>query len=299
MRSGLLPFSLSLLLFVSIHSNAQTATCTNWQFFSTGFSTAINRWGTVVGVTASPNHPAWEGFVRDSNGNFTTYNVPNSSLTWINRRNAKGDTVGYYTDGTAAVKLCPTCTHDHGYLLSGGTPLTVDYPGAQRTWLTGINYWGTIVGNYMTPSGSTGAFRLKNGVLTSIHFPGSTSTGASSISDTGVIVGSYADAQGLGHGYILQNGVYTTLDDPKADPSTGTRVDDINSSGAIVGSYYVSPPGSGAIAHSFIYINGVFKEIIVPDAIYVGVTGLNGYGDVTGTANFAPLNYTYFTARCQ
>jgi hypothetical protein len=291
-RSSLFP--ILMFLFASPLCGAQTATCTNWQFFSTGFSTAINRWGTVIGVTASPSHPTWEGFIRDSSGNFTTYNVPNSSQTWFNRRNAKGDTVGYYTDSTAAVKLCPTCTHDHGFLLSGSAVLSVDYPGAQRTWLTGINYWGTVVGNYTTPSGSTGAFRLKNGVLTSIHFPGSTSTTASSISDTGVIVGGYSDTQGLGHGFVLQNGVYTTLDNPKADPSSGTRVDDINSSGAIVGSYY-----NGPLAHSFIYINGVFKEIIVPNAIYPGVTGLNGYGDVTGTANFYPLTYTYFTARCQ
>jgi len=114
----------------------------------------------------------------------------------------------------------------------------------------------------------------------------------------GAIVGTYADSQGLGHGFLLQNGVFTTLDDPKADPNT-TSLEDINSSGAIVGVYYVAPPGSGPIAHSFVYINGVFKEVIVPNAIYAAVTGHNGYGDVTGTANFAPLNYTYFTERCQ
>jgi hypothetical protein len=294
MSSRLPRFSMFLLLFVSALCGAQTATCTNWKFFSTGFSTAINRWDTVIGVTTIPNYPGWAGFIRTSNGSFTTYTVPNSSQTWFNRRNAKGDTVGYYTDGTAALKLCPTCTHDHGFLLSGSSVLSVDYPGAQRTWLTGINYWGTIVGNYTTPSGSTGAFKLKNGVLTSIHYPGSISTNASSISDMGVIVGGYLDTQRLGHGFVLQNGVYTTLDNPQADPGPGTRVDDINSSGAIVGSYY-----NGPLAHSFIYINGVFKEIIVPNAIYPGVTGLNGYGDVTGTANFYPLNYTYFTARCE
>jgi len=290
--------SVFILLFASVLCDAQTATCTNWQFFSTGYSTAINRWGTVVGVTASPSHFSFEGFIRDSNGSFTIYNVPNSSQTWFYRRNTKGDTVGYYSDSTAVINLCPTCTHDHGFLLSGSTPLSVDYPGAQRTLLIGINYWGTIVGNYSTPSGSTGAFKLKNGVLTSIRYPGSKSTSVSSISDTGSIVGTYADSQGLGHGFVLQNGVFTTLDDPKADPNT-TSLEDINSSGAIVGVYYVAPPGSGPIAHSFIYINGVFKEIIVPNAIYAAVTGLNGYGDVTGTANFAPLNYTYFTARCQ
>ncbi len=298
MPSRLPLLSMFLLLFASVLCDAQTATCTNWKFYSTGFSTAINRWGTVVGITASPNHPQ-QGFVRYSTGGFTTYDFPNSSQTWFNKRNARGVTVGNYWDSAQTQKLCNACPHNHGFVLSGSTAISVDYPGADRTWLTGINYWGTIVGNYTTPSGGFGAFKLKNGVLTSIHYPGSSSTSASSISDTGVIVGSYADAQGLGHGYVLQNGVYTTLDNPKADPSSGTRIDDINSSGAIVGSYYVAPPGSGPIAHSFIYTNGVFKEIIVPNAIYVGVTGLNGYGDVTGTANFYPLNYTYFTARCQ
>ena len=283
------------LLFATVLCGAQNATCTNFQFFSTGYSTAINRWGTVVGVTASPNHPTWQGFIRSSNGGFTTYDFPNSSQTWFNKRNALGDTVGNYWDSAQSQKLCNACPHNHGFVLSGSSALSVDYPGADRTWLTGINYWRTIVGNYTTPSGTFGAFQLKNGVLTSIHYPGSISTSAGSISDTGVIVGGYLDTQRLGHGFVLQNGVYTTLDNPKADPNSGTRLDDINSSGAIVGSYY----DSNSIAHSFIYINGVFKEIIVPNAIYVGVTGLNGYGDVTGTANFYPLNYTYFTARCQ
>jgi uncharacterized membrane protein len=286
--------SIFLLLFASALCDAQTATCTNWKFFSTGFSTAINRWGTVVGVTASPNHPSWEGFIRYSNGGFTTYNFPNSSQTWFNRRNALGVTVGDYWDSAQTQKLCGACSHNHGFVLSGSTALSVDYPGAHRTLLKGINYWGTIVGVFEDSSGAIDGFKLKNGVLTSVHYPGSTFTAPSSISDKGVIVGTYVDTQGLGHGFVLQNGVYTTLDNPKADPGPGTRVDDINSSGAIVGSYY-----NGPLAHSFIYINGVFKEIIVPNAIYAGVTGLNGYGDVTGTANFYPANYTYFTARCQ
>jgi uncharacterized membrane protein len=281
--------SMFLFLFASAFCDAQTATCTNWKFFSTGFSTAINRWGTVVGVTANL------GFIRYSNGGFTTYGVPNSSQTSFSRRNALGITVGDYWDSAQSQKLCSACPHNHGLVLSGSTALSVDYPGAHRTFLKGINYWGTIVGVYENSAGAADGFKLKNGVLTSVHFPGSILTLPSSISDKGVIVGTYADSQQLGHGFVLQNGVYTTLDNPKGDPSSGTRLDDINSSGAIVGSYY----DSNSIAHSFIYINGVFKEIIVPNAIYAGVTGLNGYGDVTGTANFYPLNYTYFLARCQ
>lgn len=150
------------------------------------------------------------------------------------------------------------------------------------------------MGHYTDAAGKLDGFKLKNGVLAGIHYPGSTSTTVNSISDKGVIVGGYGDSQGLGHGSVPDNGVYTTLDDPKADPNPGTNLTDINSSGAIVGVYY-----NGPLAHSFIYINGVFKEIIVLNAIYPAVVSLNGYGDVTGTANFYLANYTYFTARCQ
>jgi hypothetical protein len=54
----------------------------------------------------------------------------------------------------------------------------------------------------------------------------------------------------------------------------------------------------GPIGHSFIYKNGVFADIDPPNGTYTLVTGINGYGDVTGATGL-PSGYTMFTARCQ
>jgi hypothetical protein len=182
----------------------------------------------------------------------------------------------------------------HGLVVSGSNAVTVDYPGANSTGLTGINYRGTIVGG-----SSEGAFKLKDGVFTSVQYPSSSAyqTSANSISDKGVIVGSYQDIDSdQRHGFVLANGVYKTLDNPKGNGNkSGTSLIDVNGSGVIVGWYYVGP----GIGHSFIYVNGVFKEIAPPNTNYTLVTGINGYGVVTGTTNFNSGGYTSFTAHCE
>jgi len=100
--------------------------------------------------------------------------APNASSTQFTRRNALGVTVGSYDS--------------HGLVPSGTSLATVDYPGAESTQLSGINYWGSIVGNYSNRDGTIGAFELKNGVFTPISYPGSVDTFAASISDKGMIV---------------------------------------------------------------------------------------------------------------
>lgn len=159
---------------------------------------------------------------------------------------------------------------------------------------------GTIVGFNFTDGHTYGnfGFKLKNGKFTRISSPGSISTYVSSISDKGVIVGSYTDSQALTHGFVLENGVYTTVDNPKADLSEGTGLTDINSSGVIVGTYYSPNSNGSAISYSFIYINGVFKDIVPPNGNYTFVMGINGYGYVTGTTNLNS-GTTMFTAHCQ
>jgi hypothetical protein len=283
-------FSMVLLLFASVLGDAQTATCTNWSLFAlpspwvnTGAS-GINRWGTVVGIAnkygSYPLHIGY-GFTRYSNGAFKTYMAPNASHTEFTRSNALGVTVGSYDS--------------HGLVLSGTSLATVDYPGAASTSLSGINYWGSIVGNYFNQDGTFGAFELKNGVFTPISYPGSVDTFAASISDKGVIVGHYHVYQPpYFHGFVLTNGVYKTLDYPNA--AGGTFLSDINSSGVIGGNSSGVIGGTYVQNHGFIYINGTFKDIIVPKHGYAPVYGINGYGYVTGTYGSGINSYT---AHCQ
>jgi hypothetical protein len=215
--------------------------------------------------------------------------APNASNTYFARRNALGVTVGAYTDATLA-------QHQHGLVRSGSNIVTVDYPGATDTWLTGINYWGTIVGNYYSSSSPEGnAFKLKNGVFTPISYPGATSTIVASISDKGVIVGRYHDYNPpYIHGFTLTNGVYATLDNPKGSVSggQGTVLNDINGSGVIVGVY--TPQVGPSVG--FIYTNSTFKDVVVPNFGVSPVYGINGYGYVVGTYG---TGINAFTAHCQ
>ncbi len=299
MASHLPLFSVFLVLFGSTLSDAQTATCNDWKYIHpispwlAIVPQGINRWGTVVGSTYKSTGPHGSsvtyGYVYYSNGTFRTYMAPNASNTYFMRRNALGVTVGGSTDTTVA-------QHQHGLVMSGSNIVPVDYPGATDTWLTGINYWGTIVGNYYDPSHPEGgAFKLKNRLFTAISYPGSVSTAVASISDKGVIVGRYHDYNApYIHGFTLTNGVYATLDDPKGSASggQGTILSDINGSGVIVGSY--TPPIGPT--SGFIYINSTFKYISVPNYGFSPVDGINGYGYVVGTYG---SGINAYTAHCQ
>jgi len=221
--------------------------------------------------------------VRESDGTYHYYRVPNSTSTSFLHRSNLGVNVGFYSDSAYIT---------HGLVVSGTNYVTVDYPGETVTELTSINKDGTIIGFHQNPG--SGTFRVKNGVFQDINYPGSNSTLAASINDNGVIVGTFYDPfDSTNHGFILQNGAYTRLDNPKADRENGTRLKDLNNSGGIVGWYYVGP-----IGHSFIYKNGVFADIDPPNANYTLVSGMNDLGDVVGTTNL-PSGYVMFTAHCQ
>ncbi|HKW16369.1 MAG TPA: hypothetical protein VJO35_02555 [Terriglobales bacterium] len=284
-------FSALLLSLCPSMLNAQTATCTNWKFFSMPspwirtLPSGINRWYTVVGETYDPSQN-FDGFIRYSDGSIKLYSAPNSSSTSLTGRNAQGVSVGTYNDKTSA-------HHYHGIVIYSSSTATVNFPGASDTFLTKINQWGTIVGNYYDAAKNNHGFELKNNKFTEIDYPGALSTHVSSISDKAVIVGWYQKS-GSPHdyGFVLQNGQYQTLEDAKGT-GNGTDLRDINSSGTIVGVYW---PNS--VPRGFVYTNGEFKDIAPSDANYtLTVSGINGYGYVTGeTSQFGSSGYT---AHCQ
>jgi hypothetical protein len=295
-------FAVSLLLFASILSHAQTATCTNWKFFQLPspwtisgliYTLGINRWGTIVGA-ATPDHSYEYGFIRYSGGGFKTFKAPTSSSassTFFTRRNNSGVTIGYYGDSSFRV---------HGVVVAGSNSVTVDYPGAFYTFLYGINNWGTVVGVHYDGEGGGGypyGFKLKNGKFTSIYYPNSILTVPNSINDKGAVVGFYWDKQTVQHGFILENGIYKTLDNPKNNPQfspNGNVLTDINGSGAVVGFYYI-----GETIYSFIYSNGVFKDILPKNGSNTYVEGINGFGEVIGITTLSSGGQPLFTAHCQ
>jgi len=107
--------------------------------------------------------------------------------------------VGYYTDSSGVY---------HGYMVSGGTYTSIDFPGANLTISTAINDAGTIAGVYCTTSEclSTGegevGFVLSGGVFTTFAVPGEYSTFVNDMNNDGVLLGQYVDAAGLAVSFI-------------------------------------------------------------------------------------------------
>jgi YD repeat-containing protein len=103
----------------------------------------INTSGQIVGEEF--NYLGWNGFV-DSAGSFISITDPTAGpsgpLTYANAINDSGEVAGEYIDQAQAV---------HGFIYSGGSYTTVDYPGAplgplEGTDITGINNSGWIIG---------------------------------------------------------------------------------------------------------------------------------------------------------
>lgn len=234
----------------------------------------INNYGTVVGQASSQSK--WQGFIHYSNGQTTLFSAPNSSGTFLNRRNGAGTTVGYYNvAGSAAPPQA-------GIILTKTSFATLNYPGAVSTFLTDVNKFNTIVGYYQRPDGTFRGLIYKNGKFTSINYPGAYETTISANNNNGVIIGSYINGnfENQTHYFILKNGIFK--------PSVGGS--DINNLGTIVG------------GHRITYSDGSSKTVHAPGSTQTFLYGINDAGVVTGNANYLTANgYTWknFTAVCK
>jgi len=205
--------------------------------------------------------------------------------TTFSRRNSQGVTIGYYA-GPAG--------HTHGIVMHASKVVTFNYPNASDTVPLGINKWGTIVGEYLLPGSiHTHGFEYKNGKFHTIDFPGAADTFASSINDNGVMIGSELKGSGAVYqGFLLKKGAFTMIKDPKATGATFPT--DINNFGTIVGGYIL-----GLDPRPFLYTNGTFKDINVPNAQPVAfVNGLNDHNEVTGQLYTSDGSSGYI-AHCQ
>jgi hypothetical protein len=285
------PTALAIILFISVipflHAAIPTASCTFTTFnapngYTIYFVGGIDDNGNVVGELQSNKTGDVIGFNRSPKGSFTTYDVPNSYMTGFNHRIDSGVMVGTYQDNT---KL-----HMHGFALSGGNMVEVNYPKAVHTWLNGMNASGTVVGGYTTGVYSKG-FQLTNGTYKSVAYPNALNTMLESINDNGLVVGYYMDAA-LFHGITWQNGTFHKIDFPNAQ--FGTVLIDVNKSGVIVGNRY-----NQDFAFGFIYKSGAFAKIVYSGAKAAAVGGINNNGVISGQLFITSGNQPGYTAVCK
>ena len=285
------PVALAIILLIStipfVHASVPTASCTFTTFTApSGYTiyvvAGIDDNGNVVGELQNKKTGDIVAFTRSSKGSYATYAAPNSVMTGFNHRINSGVTVGTYQDDT---KL-----HMHGFALSGGKMVTVDYPKAVQTWINGMNTAGTVVGGYAASLYSKG-FQLANGTYKSIAYPNALNTMLESINDNGLVVGYYMDST-MFHGITWQNGTFHKIDFPNAQ--FGTILNDVNKSGVIVGNRY-----NQDFAFGFIYKNGGFAKIVYSGAKAASAGGINNNGVISGQLFFTAGNQPGYTAVCK
>jgi hypothetical protein len=251
-----------------------------------------------------------------SQGKYTQIVPPGSVSTLATGIDAAADVVGYYQDANYI---------DHGFLLRGGSYTTLDYPGAQLTYLDGINNSGTqIVGG---TESSAFIYDVQTQTFSApINYPGATVTGGNAINDAGTIVGIFVNKNGqkeAEYGFELVGSTFTEISPPHADSTQPTS---ISSSGIVVGNsnsipnflfyggeylratipnlpgarpFGISPAGSILVGQSglsgFLYAkaNGKLLTLIYPEADNTTAWSVNASGEVAGFYQDANVYYGF------
>jgi len=147
-----------------------------------------------------------------------------------------------------------------------------DVSGAQRTFATGINDGGDIVGAYVS-EGVAHGYLYRLGVFTTIDPPGAIASHAVAINANEQIAGWFQTSDLVIHGFLFDTHGYTTLDVPGASTTVAQGIDNV---GNVIG-YYVSGETKG-----FRWNNGVFATVDAPGAIATELTGINNFHTLVG-----------------
>ena len=248
-------------------------------------ATGINATGTVVGWYFD-SQTSGHGFLRDSSGNITTFDVPGTSSgywqgTFAWAINDVGTVVGSYTTTSS--------TSFQGFLRDAdGNFTTFDIPGETINRDTqgpsGINDAGQIVGIVEGNPGENGFLGMTSSTF-SVFTPDAGYTEYVSINSFGLVAGTYADATALAlHGFsrdVLGN--ITTFDVPGAiqtEAGYGTWASSLNERGVIAGSWV----DTNFIGHGYVRSSaGAITSFDVPGAASSGGTAINASGTIVGS----------------
>ncbi|HYM05459.1 MAG TPA: FG-GAP-like repeat-containing protein, partial [Terriglobales bacterium] len=181
-----------------------------------------------------------------------------------------GDTVGTFSDAKGT----------HGFLWSAGKITVIDYPGAAKTYLTGINDGGVLVGYYSDTS--THAFEYQATKFTTL-FPATCSDSYTCFVNQAVGINNKGQILAM-YGYdivvVQPDGKITTVMRGASYPND-LRATGINDAGDIVG---WMDTGNYPNSTGLLFSSG--QMITIPAAGYTGVNpyGINSRGQIVGVA---------------
>jgi probable HAF family extracellular repeat protein len=194
--------------------------------------------------------------------------------------NAAGDIVGTYTDNNS---------HDHGFLLSGGSYTTINYPGAKDTALFGINDMGQIVGSTGVRPVVSFLYDLASQTFTTIKYPQSSETFVAGINNAGTAVGYYVIfGPGYTSGFEVAGSTYKPIIPPRAPDFVAVG---ISSSGIVAGAVTTR---QGTLVN-VLFKQGKYYPVTIPVSQRAGVYGTNPAGTalVGFYQSFPPAGLVY------
>jgi uncharacterized protein (TIGR03437 family) len=150
------------------------------------------------------------------------------------------------------------CRVPYGFVYSGGSFTTINFPGSQGTNAYGINNSGQVVGSYQIVSGGTqtqNGFIYSQGSYNALNVPNAVSTAAAGINTAGQVVGGFQPTGSSNSSGFFFDGstTYTTINYPGA---TATTLTSINDSGQMAGLFKF-----GSAVSCFFGTNGSFTPV--------------------------------------
>jgi len=114
--------------------------------------------------------------------------------------------------------------------------------------------------------------------------------GVTGINRWGSIVGSYNTSSAVIGFKRWSNGSFSKFRFPGSNSTFPTG---INDSGAVVGSYFVGPPGVQLPQNGFIYHNGQWATLNYPNALFTNLVGISNAGVIVGNATDTVGGFLY------
>jgi hypothetical protein len=267
-------------------SQAQTKASCTFNFFQlpSDQPNGVTDKGTVVGQANS------EGFIRYSDGTVAYFRAPDAASTYFTGRNVNALSIGNYS-----TKNDPTL--NKGFMLNGKVFVSIVEPKAViGTNVQGINKWNTIVGWYLDGGENQHGFkRSSNGGFVTLDYPGATTTVPGGINDNGMIVGSWWNPRNTvtGGGFVFYNGKWVSVEYPGKLSGT-TQLFGISNAAVMIGTNTEDDPPT-----AFLYENGAFKVIAVPNSFVTEARGISSDGLIVGSTVLNDNSSRQFTARCK
>lgn len=164
-----------------------------------------------------------------------------------------------------------------------GLFLDVEYPGALRTQIEGVNTVGTVVGSYTDTNGSIHGFlRTTAGVYTAFDFPGASQTVLTGINDANQVSGYFIDSANESQMFTFTNPASPQI----LSIAVNNRAWDIGPDGSVVGAY---PSGSSWAGFNRGPGGAVAAFLSpCPSALLSGLgpLGINASYEIAGSCNF-------------